>query len=92
MNDYNQQILTPYDIGNCRLRNRLAVAPMTRVSATETGLATVEIARYYERFAKGGFGLIITEGLYTDQKYAQGYPFQPGLSDVEQAKAWRGAA
>lgn len=53
MNDYNQQILTPYDIGNCRLRNRLAVAPMTRVSATETGLATVEIARYYERFAKG---------------------------------------
>ena len=90
MNDYDQRILTQYDIGRLRLRNRLAVAPMTRVSATEAGLATAEMARYYERFAKGRFGLVITEGLYTDQKYAQGYPFQPGLSDVEQAKAWRG--
>lgn len=89
MNDYNQQILSHYDIGDLRLRNRLAVAPMTRVSATEAGLATPEMARYYERFAKGDFGLIITEGLYTDQKYAQGYPFQPGISDVEQALAWR---
>ena len=90
MNDYNQRILTQYDIGRLRLRNRLAVAPMTRVSATEAGLATAEMARYYERFAKGRFGLVITEGLYTDQKYAQGYPFQPGISDVEQAQAWRG--
>lgn len=90
MIDYHQQILTQYDIGNLRLRNRLAVAPMTRVSATEAGLATAEMARYYERFAKGRFGLVITEGLYTDQKYAQGYPFQPGISDIEQAQAWRG--
>ena len=90
MNDYNQRILTQYDIGRLRLRNRLAVAPMTRVSATEAGLATAEMASYYERFAKGRFGLVITEGLYTDQKYAQGYPFQPGISDAEQAQAWRG--
>lgn len=83
------RILTPYDIAGCSLTNRLAVAPMTRVSATETGHATPEMARYYERFAQGGFGLLITEGIYTDQKHSQGYPFQPGITDNEQAQAWR---
>jgi 2,4-dienoyl-CoA reductase-like NADH-dependent reductase (Old Yellow Enzyme family) len=85
----NPRILTPYDINGRSLRNRLAVAPMTRVSATETGHATDEMARYYERFARGGFGLVITEGIYTDQKYSQGYPFQPGITDEPQAQAWR---
>lgn len=85
----NPQTLTPYDIAGRLLRNRLAVAPMTRVSATETGHVTQEMARYYERFARGGFGLVITEGIYTDQKHSQGYPFQPGITDDQQAQAWR---
>lgn len=33
------------------------------MSAAETGLATPEMTRYYELFAKGDFGLVITEGL-----------------------------
>ncbi|GFM73858.1 NADH:flavin oxidoreductase [Pseudomonas cichorii] len=85
----NSRILTPYDISGLSLKNRLAVAPMTRVSATDTGLATRQMARYYERFAQGGFGLVITEGIYTDQKHSQGYPFQPGITDDQQAQAWR---
>ncbi|HDS1736505.1 NADH:flavin oxidoreductase [Pseudomonas sp. BP8] len=89
MPSYQDQILTPYDIKHLKLKNRLAVAPMTRVSATVDGLATSEMAQYYERFAKGGFGLIFSEGLYTDQKHSQGYPFQPGISEVRQAGAWR---
>ncbi|MFK3971374.1 NADH:flavin oxidoreductase [Pseudomonas sp. NPDC087358] len=89
MNHSTPSILTAYDINNITLRNRLAVAPMTRVSATQTGVATDAMARYYERFAKGGFGLVITEGIYTDQRFSQGYPFQPGLTDTEQALAWR---
>ncbi len=89
MTDSITTILTPYDINNLSIRNRLAVAPMTRVSATETGLATDAMARYYERFAKGGFGLVITEGIYTDQRFSQGYPFQPGITDPAQTLAWR---
>jgi len=85
----DNQILTSFDIGQLRLKNRFAVAPMTRVSATEGGNATETMARYYERFAKGGFGLVITEGLYTDQKFSQGYPFQPGIADEEQSLTWR---
>lgn len=76
-------------IGTLPLPNRLAVAPMTRVTATETGVATDRMAQYYTRFARGGFGLIITEGSYIDQAFSQAYAFQPGLSDTEQAEGWK---
>lgn len=89
MNTSSKKILDTFDIGDLKLKNRLAVAPMTRVSATEHGSASEKMGQYYERFAKGGFGLVITEGVYTDQKFAQGYPFQPGITDAEQALAWR---
>lgn len=76
-------------IGNLTLDNRLAVAPMTRVTAAENGVATDKMVKYYSRFAKGGFGLVITEGSYIDQAYSQTYAFQPGLSDTEQAFGWK---
>ena len=84
------KILSPYDKNGLQLRNRLAVAPMTRVTATERGVPTRAMHDYYVRFAKGGFGLAATEGLYTDKAFSQGYPFQPGLVDDEQTLAWAG--
>lgn len=89
MSPSSDSFFTPTDINGVTLRNRFAVAPMTRVSATEDGSATAQMARYYARFARGGFGLLITEGLYTDRAYAQGYRHQPGLTDAAQARAWR---
>ena len=44
------------------LPNRTVVAPMSRVSATEDGLATGRMQRYYGAFARGGFAVVITEG------------------------------
>lgn len=82
-------LFQPLRVGGLSLPNRLAVAPMTRVSATAEGHATKQMADYYEAFAAGGFGLVITEGLYTDKAYAQGYLFQPGLADDAQRDAWR---
>jgi 2,4-dienoyl-CoA reductase-like NADH-dependent reductase (Old Yellow Enzyme family) len=82
-------LFTPWQLNGLDLSNRLAVAPMTRISATPEGMPTETMARYYERFARGGFALVITEGIYTDQAYSQGYANQPGLSDLEQAKGWR---
>jgi 2,4-dienoyl-CoA reductase-like NADH-dependent reductase (Old Yellow Enzyme family) len=82
-------LFTPSDIAGLPLRNRLAVAPMTRVSAGADGTATERMARYYERFARGGFALVVTEGIYTDQAFAQGYRHQPGITDAAQALAWR---
>jgi len=70
------------------LKNRLAVAPMTRITATQDGRATGTMTRYYERFARGGFGAVSTEGIYSDQAFSQGYVHQPGMTDQAQASAW----
>ncbi|HWL68834.1 MAG TPA: NADH:flavin oxidoreductase [Geminicoccus sp.] len=83
------RLFNPLKIGQLEFRNRLAVAPMTRVSATAAGHATARMSDYYGGFAEGGFGLVITEGLYTDQAFSQGYLFQPGLSDDTQCEAWK---
>jgi 2,4-dienoyl-CoA reductase-like NADH-dependent reductase (Old Yellow Enzyme family) len=61
---------------------------MTRVSATEDGLVTEKMVSYYEAFARGGFALLITEGIYPDTAYSQGYLYQPGLATDEQARSW----
>ena len=82
-------LFTPVRVGRLVLPNRLAVAPMTRVSATEGGHATARMGDYYAAFAKGGFALLITEGTYTDKAFSQGYLHQPGLTDDAQQEAWR---
>lgn len=77
------------NIGKVALKNRLVVAPMTRVSASEDGVAGERMKAYYEDFARGGFGLVISEGIYIDRKWSQTYAFQSGLTSQEQAAGWR---
>ncbi|UKA61819.1 NADH:flavin oxidoreductase [Arthrobacter sp. FW306-04-A] len=79
---------SPVQLGATELPNRVALAPMTRISATEDGHATERMASYYEAYARGGFGLLITEGIYPDTAYSQGYLFQPGIATKEQAQSW----
>lgn len=80
---------TPIELGKHGLRNRLAVAPMSRVSAGTDGTPTKAMADYYARYAEGGFALIITEGIYTDEAYSQAYTLQPGLVTPAQVQGWR---
>ena len=82
-------LFAPIVINGHTVKNRLSVAPMTRISATQDGRATETMTRYYERFARGGFGTVITEGIYTDQAFSQGYIHQPGMTDEAQANAWK---
>jgi 2,4-dienoyl-CoA reductase-like NADH-dependent reductase (Old Yellow Enzyme family) len=82
-------LFAPLILNGHRVKNRLSVAPMTRISATQDGRATETMTRYYERFARGGFGTVITEGIYTDQAFSQGYVNQPGMTDEAQANAWK---
>jgi 2,4-dienoyl-CoA reductase-like NADH-dependent reductase (Old Yellow Enzyme family) len=81
--------LTPVRLAGLDLRTRVAVAPMTRVSATAEGLVTEDMTAYYQAYAQGGFGLVITEGTYTDTAFSQGYAGQPGITDTAQALSWR---
>ncbi|MFD1931036.1 MULTISPECIES: tRNA-dihydrouridine synthase [Nonomuraea] len=81
--------LRPDRIGGLELANRLAVSPMTRVSATADGTPTAEMADYYRAYAEGGFSLVITEGTYTDTLFSQGYANQPGIVTDGHVAAWR---
>jgi 2,4-dienoyl-CoA reductase-like NADH-dependent reductase (Old Yellow Enzyme family) len=80
--------LAPTRLGVHTLRNRLAVAPMTRVSAAPDGVPTPEMGDYYATFAEGGFGLIVTEGTYPDAEHSQGYLNQPGLVTDAHVDGW----
>jgi 2,4-dienoyl-CoA reductase-like NADH-dependent reductase (Old Yellow Enzyme family) len=82
-------LFSPIAIGGVTLRNRLAVAPMTRVSAGSDGCVTDRMVAYYEEFARGGWGLVETEGTYIDDEYSQGRAHQPGIATTAQRDAWR---
>jgi len=86
----NQELLfEKVTLGSTTIDNRVGVAPMTRTSATPEGYATEQMVSYYTSFARGGFGLIITEGIYPDDKYSQGYLNQPGIVYDKQVQAWK---
>ncbi|QCR38235.1 NADH:flavin oxidoreductase [Nissabacter sp. SGAir0207] len=85
----DSKLFHPGHINSLPLANRLAVAPMTRVSASETGVAGERMKHYYSRFASGGFGLVITEGIYIDRAWSQAYAYQSGLVTDEQEAGWR---
>ncbi|MFD0686702.1 NADH:flavin oxidoreductase [Actinomadura fibrosa] len=54
---------TPFSLGRLTVRNRIAMAPMTR-EHSPGGVPGEDVAAYYARRAAGGVGLIITEGTY----------------------------
>jgi 2,4-dienoyl-CoA reductase-like NADH-dependent reductase (Old Yellow Enzyme family) len=89
MDTSSNALFTPIVINGRTVKNRLSVAPMTRITATKDGRATETMTRYYERFARGGFGAVSTEGIYTDRAFSQGYVNQPGMTDEAQANAWK---
>ena len=76
-------------IESIELKNRTIVSPMTRTSAREDGIVTNQMAEYYAEFARGGWGLIIAEATYIDEKYSQGYNNQPGISNEAQMQSWK---
>jgi 2,4-dienoyl-CoA reductase-like NADH-dependent reductase (Old Yellow Enzyme family) len=82
-------LFSPFTFSDVRLANRVVVAPMSRVSTRGDGVPTEQIADYYGRFAEGGFGLIITEGIYPLGPAAQGYANQPALTSLATVAGWR---
>jgi 2,4-dienoyl-CoA reductase-like NADH-dependent reductase (Old Yellow Enzyme family) len=82
-------LFRPGRVGGIAVRSRIAVAPMTRISAGSGGVPTETMAAYYARYAEGGFALVITEGTYFDTRHSQGYRDQPGIATDAQAEGWR---
>jgi 2,4-dienoyl-CoA reductase-like NADH-dependent reductase (Old Yellow Enzyme family) len=75
-------------LGNLTPRNRIVLAPMTRISANSDGTANAAMVAHYARYARGGFGVIVAEGTYPDTRHSQCYVNQPGLATPAHAEAW----
>lgn len=58
-------LFRPFTVGKLRLPNRIVMAPMTR-NFSPDGVPGPEVAEYYARRARGGAGLIVTEGTVVD--------------------------
>ncbi|QDQ98528.1 alkene reductase [Tomitella fengzijianii] len=77
----------PIDLGGRTLRNRIAMAPMTRSRAYgDRNSPTADTVTYYAQ--RSGAGLIVTEGTQPSV-IGQGYPYTPGLHDDVQVRAWQ---
>ncbi|KHJ74030.1 NADH:flavin oxidoreductase [Rhodococcus sp. Chr-9] len=76
-------------LGPVDLAGRVALAPMTRVSADADGRVNERMVQYYRRFAAGGIPLLIIEGAYIDTAESQTYLYQPGLATKAHAESWR---
>jgi N-ethylmaleimide reductase len=83
---FSMSLFTPFALGAVSLKNRIAMAPMTRNRAAPGGLATPMIAHYYAQRASAG--LIVTEASQVSEQ-AVGYPGTPGIHTAAQIEAWR---
>ena len=82
-------LFSPIKLAGQSIRNRIAMAPLTRQMAETDGTPTDEMAAYYARRARGGFGLIITEGTYEEDKLGcRAYLSQPGIINKKHVKGW----
>lgn len=81
---------SPVKIGPLNLKNRIVMAPLTRQVADADGTPTAEMAAYYARRARGGVGLIISEGAYEiDELGCKAYLSQPGIANDKHVAAWK---
>lgn len=90
MAEVYKRLFSPYTLAGQTIRNRIALAPLTRQMAEADGTPTGEMVAYYARRARGGAGLIITEGTYEENKLGcRAYLSQPGIVTAKHVKAWR---
>ena len=80
-----QQLFSPARLGSLTLRNRLAMAPMTRCRALGN-VPNAMMAEYYQQRATAG--LIITEGT-SPSPHGLGYARMPGLFNPQHVAGWR---
>lgn len=82
-------IFSPFVLKNFRLKNRLGVAPMTRMSSVKDSIPREDVLEFLMRRARKGAAIIYTEAIVTDYESAQGYPGQARLVTRRQIEAWK---
>ncbi|KAA0024024.1 NADH:flavin oxidoreductase [Antrihabitans cavernicola] len=80
-------LFAPFSASSLRLRNRFAMAPMTRMKSPG-GIPNEENVEYYRKRAAGGVGLIITEGTYVNAPAAGPSSAVPRFYGDASAAGW----
>lgn len=81
-------LFSPFTIKNFTLKNRIGVAPMTRMSAADDGVPRKDVLDFLVRRAENGAALVYTEAIVTDYESAQGYPGQSRITTQHQIDSW----
>jgi 2,4-dienoyl-CoA reductase-like NADH-dependent reductase (Old Yellow Enzyme family) len=85
----NDIIFTPFKLNSFTLKNRIGVAPMTRMSSPGDSIPRQDVLDFLTRRAENGAAIVYTEAIVTDYESAQGYPGQARLSTQRQIEAWK---
>jgi N-ethylmaleimide reductase len=81
------RLFQPLTVGAVELPNRVLMAPLTRMRATQPGDVPNELmATHYAQRASAG--LLITEGTQVSPQ-GKGYADTPGIHSAEQVAGWR---
>lgn len=82
-------LFSPMTINGITFKNRIGVAPMTRMSAGESSIPRKDVLDFLVTRAKNNAGLVYNEAIVTDDASAQGYPGQARLLNPDQVSAWK---
>lgn len=85
-NIINKKLWCPIKIGNIELKNRLAMAPLTRSRNHADGTMGDFASIYYSQ--RASMGLIISEGTQPSL-VGQGYLNSPGIYNRAQVESWK---
>lgn len=84
----NDVVFKPFQLKKFTIRNRLGVAPMTRLTAGPDSIPRQDVFEFLVRRAENGAGIVYTEGVVTDFESSQGYPHQARILNQQQIDAW----
>ena len=83
----HDNLFEPVKMGTQTLKNRIIMAPLTRLRAVEPGdVPTALASEYYAQ--RSGAGLVITEATQVSFQ-AKGYAGAPGIHTQDQTTAWK---
>ncbi|KAM0791624.1 hypothetical protein ACM66B_006063 [Microbotryomycetes sp. NB124-2] len=82
------KLFEPLEMGPITLKNRIALAPLTRFRAQQDHVHSDMAVEYYRQRARNNGGLLITEGTFVSPQ-ASGYRFVPGVWTEDQIEQWR---
>lgn len=89
MSNSHNELFTPFTLKNFSLKNRIGVAPMTRMSGGDSSIPRQDVLDFLVRRAENGAAIVYTEAIVTDFESAQGYPGQARITTQAQIDAWK---